>query len=130
MTGQALSTVTAIVPCNDVDAGEAWWGRLGFARPADQAFDQYRMLSDGAGGCVHLQPAVEGWLIPGRNPFAVDVTTPRVDEIAVAMSDCIIGDVKAPEHKEWGMYEVALNGPDELLVRVGWPSWKVRQGTA
>jgi hypothetical protein len=26
------------------------------------------------------------------------------------------------EHKPWGMYEFALNGPDDLLVRVGWPS--------
>jgi hypothetical protein len=26
------------------------------------------------------------------------------------------------EHKEWGMYEFALNGPDDLLARIGWPS--------
>ena len=29
---------------------------------------------------------------------------------------------KAPEHKTWGMYEFALNGPDDLLVRIGRPS--------
>jgi hypothetical protein len=27
-----------------------------------------------------------------------------------------------PEDKPWGMYEFALNGPDETLVRVGWPT--------
>jgi len=26
------------------------------------------------------------------------------------------------EHKPWGMYEVSLDAPDGLLVRVGWPS--------
>ena len=25
-------------------------------------------------------------------------------------------------HREWGLYEVGLGGPDNLLVRVGWPS--------
>ena len=25
-------------------------------------------------------------------------------------------------HREWGIYEVGIAGPDGLLVRVGWPS--------
>lgn len=114
--------VTAIIPCNDLDAAEAWWNRLGFTRPADQDHDGYRMLSDGAGGDVHLTIAAEDWLVPGRNPFGVYVYTPRVDELAALTAGEILEPEKAPTHKEWGMYEFALNGPDDLLVRIGWPS--------
>jgi hypothetical protein len=33
------------------------------------------------------------------------------------------GEVIArPAAKPWGMYEFALNRPDDTLVRVGWPS--------
>ena len=46
----------------------------------------------------------------------------NVDEIAAAMREAVIERDKAPGHKSWGMYEVSLNGPDDLLVRVGWPS--------
>jgi hypothetical protein len=38
------------------------------------------------------------------------------------MSEAIIEPSRAPEHKPWGMYEFSLNGPDDLLVRIGWPS--------
>jgi len=116
------SRVTAIIPCNDLDAAEAWWSRLGFTRPADQGHDDYRLLSDGEGGEVHLGRAVDGWVVPGRNPFGVYVYTPRVDALAAALRDEIIEREKAPTHKPWGTYEFALNGPDGLLVRVGWPS--------
>jgi len=117
-----LPRVTAVIPCNDLDAAEAWWNRLGFTRPADQNYDNYRMLGDGAGGEVHLNLAVEGWVVPGRNPFGVYIYTPRVDAIAATMRDDILEREKSPTHKEWGMYEFALNGPDDLLVRIGWPS--------
>ena len=114
--------LVAIVPCNDLDAAEAWWNRLGFSRPVDQGFDDYRMLADPDGAEVHLQPAVPGWVEPGRNPFGVYLYTARVDEIAAAMRDAVIEPGGAPERKPWGMVEVSLNGPDDLLVRVGWPS--------
>lgn len=114
--------VTPIIPCNDIDAAEGWWNRLGFVRPAGQDYGDYRMLSDSDGGEVHLNLAVEGWVVPGRNPFGVYVYTRRVDEIAAAMREAVIERDKAPGHKSWGMYEVSLNGPDDLLVRVGWPS--------
>lgn len=29
------------------------------------------MMSDGFGGFIHLNRAVEGWLLPGRNPFGL-----------------------------------------------------------
>lgn len=116
------SRLVAIVPCNDIDAAEAWWTRLGFRRPPEQDWGDYRMLSDGAGAEVHLTAAVDGWLIAGRNPFGVYLYTPRVDELAALAGEEILEAGKRPEHKPWGMYEFALNGPDELLVRIGWPS--------
>ena len=105
--------LTAILPCNDLDVSEAFYARLGFTQRAGD--DAYRMLSDGRGGELHLTAAVEGWLIPGRNPFGLYRYTERVDELVAAMG-C------AAEDKPWGMYEFARSDPDETLVRVGWPS--------
>ena len=115
-------TATPIIPCNDIDAAERWWNRLGFVRPADQDYGDYRMLSDGEGAEVHLQRAVAGWLVPGKNPFGIYLYTRRVDELARLARNAVIEPGGAPGHKPWGMYEVSLNGPDDLLVRVGWPS--------
>ena len=112
-------TLTAILPCNDLDASEAFYARLGFThREGD---DGYRMLSDGRGGELHLTAAVEGWLVPGRNPFGLYLYTEDVDDLAAAMG-------RRPEDKPWGMYEFALSDPDETLVRVGWPS-RLRKST-
>lgn len=116
------SRAIAILPCTDLDAAETWWGRLGFARPEGQDYPGYRMLSDASGAEIHLNEAVPGWLAPGRNPFGIYVYTPFVDALAERVREGIIGAAKGPEHKPWGMYEFALNGPDDLLVRVGWPS--------
>jgi hypothetical protein len=106
-------SLTAILPCNDLDASEAFYARLGFThREGD---DDYRMLSDGRGGELHLTAAVEGWLVPGRNPFGLYLYLEAVDELAARMG-C------RAEDKPWGMYEFAVSDPDETLVRVGWPS--------
>jgi len=65
--------LVAILPCNDLDRSEAFYRRLGFEhRDGD---DDYRMLSDGRGGELHLNKAVEGWVIPGRNPFGLYLYT-------------------------------------------------------
>jgi hypothetical protein len=122
MADDPIPGATAIIPCNDLDAAEAWWNRLGYARPPEQDYDDYRMLQDGAGGHVHLNKAVEGWVRPGENPFGMYLYTPRVEELAGILRDQIIEREKAPTHKHWGMYEFAVNGPDDLLVRIGWPS--------
>ena len=118
--------LTAILPCNDLDASEAFYNRLGFSRPAedrpaDPADDTYRILSDGKGGHLHLGPAVEDWLAPGRNPFGLYLYTEQVDELAAEFRDEILEN-HGPEHKPWGMYEFNLSDPDQTLVRVGWPS--------
>lgn len=112
--------MTAILPCSDLDAAEAFFARLGFTR-AQGSPDDYRMLSDGQGGEVHLNPAVPGWLTPGRNPFGLYLYREEVDAAAAAFVGEVI-EPKGPGDKPWGMYEFALNGPDDVLVRVGRPS--------
>jgi catechol 2,3-dioxygenase-like lactoylglutathione lyase family enzyme len=119
-------TMTAILPCNDLDASEAFYKRLGFSRPAPERprpdwYETYRILSDGKGGFIHLNKAVEGWLIPGRNPFGLYLYSEDVDRLAATFAGETI-EKNGPEHKAWGMYEFSLSDPDETLVRVGWPS--------
>ena len=60
-------SLTAILPCNDVDASLAFYTRLGFIQKDGDG--DYRILSDGQGADLHLCKAVERWLIPGRNLF-------------------------------------------------------------
>jgi catechol 2,3-dioxygenase-like lactoylglutathione lyase family enzyme len=118
--------MTAILPCNNLDASERFYNRLGFTRSAGQwpppgEPDTYRLLSNGKGGYLHLTGAVEGWLVPGRNPFGLYLYLEDVDALAAEFRNEIIGKT-APEDKPWGMYEFALSDPDETLVRVGWPT--------
>ena len=111
--------LTAILPCNDLDAAQRFFERLGFK--VDGGPDDYRMMSDGRGGDVHLQAAVDGWLVPGRNPFGLYLYREDVDQLAKAFAGEMI-EPEGPTDKPWGMYEFALNGPDETLVRIGWPT--------
>jgi catechol 2,3-dioxygenase-like lactoylglutathione lyase family enzyme len=114
--------VVAILPCNDLDASERFYGRLGFTRmerPPEEAAT-YRILSNGKGQ-LHLTAAVEGWLVPGKNPFGLYFYLEDVDAWARVFRDELLGR-KGPEDKPWGMYEFALSDPDETLVRVGWPT--------
>lgn len=103
----------AIVPCNNLDVSEAFYRRLGFERREGDG--RYRILLDDQGGEIHLNRAVDGWLIPGRNPFGLYLFTEEVDALAAAMN-C------TAEDKPWGMYEFSLSDPDGTLVRVGWPT--------
>ncbi len=118
--------LTAILPCNDLDAAQSFFERLGFTRD-DGSPDDYRMLSDGGGGDIHLNPAVAGWLVRGRNPFGLYLYREDVDAVAAAVAGEII-EPEGPSDKPWDMYEFALNGPDETLIRVGWPSRLRRAG--
>jgi catechol 2,3-dioxygenase-like lactoylglutathione lyase family enzyme len=126
VSGFAPSGVlTAILPCNDLDASERFYNRLGFARcnatAPPREPDSYRLLANGKGGYLHLTDVVEGWLVPGRNPFGLYLYLEDVDRLAGEFRGEIIGK-NAPEDKPWGMYEFALADPDQTLVRVGWPS--------
>ncbi len=104
--------MTAILPCNDMAISRAFYENLGFAVDGD--YGDYLILSHPCGASLHLQPAVEGWLIPGQNPFGLYFYVEDVDGIAARAG------VRAAE-TDWGMYEAAFSDPDETLVRVGWP---------
>ena len=94
--------------------------QMGFVRNKDSP-DDYRMLADSFGGQIHLSQAVEGWLVPGRNPFGLYLYREDVDGLAAVFRGEIPGD-GGPSDKPWGMYEFALNAPDDVLIRVGWPT--------
>ena len=111
----------AIAPCNDLPGALPFWERLGFERTGGDA--QYYILT-GWGCEVHLTQAGDGpWRVPAEhNPFGVFIRTPDVDAIAARVDDLIIRPGGVLRHREWGLYEFALAGPDGLLVRIGWPS--------
>jgi hypothetical protein len=122
-------TVIAILPCNDLDASESFYGRLGFtrnARPTSGEPDTYRILSNGKGQ-LHLTDAVEGWLVPGTNPFGLYFYMENVEVWANEFRGEIVGK-RGPEDKPRGMYEFAISDPDQTLVRVGWPT-RLRKST-
>jgi catechol 2,3-dioxygenase-like lactoylglutathione lyase family enzyme len=113
----------AMLPCNDLDASETFYNRLGFSRvqrdggPLEWEND-YRILTDRRGGELHLTRSVDDWLVPGRNPFGLYLYTDDVDAVAAAFASELAGK-RGPEEKPWGTYEFALADPDQTLVRVG-----------
>ncbi|ANP45810.1 glyoxalase [Candidatus Viadribacter manganicus] len=111
----------AIVPSNDLAAAIPFWERLSFSRDGGDA--QYVIMT-GWGCEVHLTQAGSGpWRVPSENnPFGVFIRTPNVAAIAARVDDLIIRPGGVLRHREWGMYEVGVAGPDNLLVRIGWPS--------
>ena len=114
----------AIVPSNDLVAAQPFWERLGFARTGGA--DNYIIMT-GWGCEVHLTQAGHGqWQVPEHNPFGVFIRTPDVAAIAAQADDLVIRPGGVLGHREWGLYEVGLAGPDNLLVRVGWPSHLVK----
>jgi catechol 2,3-dioxygenase-like lactoylglutathione lyase family enzyme len=120
MKASPSGLLVAILPCNDLDASERFYNRLGFARsdsqrPVAGEPDSYRILSNSKGGYLHLTDAVEGWLVPGKNPFGLYLYLEDVDALACEFE-------RRPEDKPWGMYEFAISDPHETLVRVGWPT--------
>jgi hypothetical protein len=115
----------AIVPSNNLTAAIPFWERLGFAPTGGVA--NYVILT-GWGCEVHLTQAGTGlWRVPGENnPFGVFIRTPDVAAIASRVEDLIIRPGGVLRHREWGLYEVGINGPDGLLVRIGWPSHLIK----
>jgi hypothetical protein len=110
----------AIVPSNDLESAEEFWQRLGFVR--SNTHDHYAIMV-GWGCEVHLTQAGDGeWRVPENNPFGVFIRTPDVEAIAARVDDLIIQPGGVLRHREWGLYEVGISGPDGLLIRIGWPS--------
>jgi hypothetical protein len=119
---QAVSVgAFAIIPSNDLPAAIPFWERLGFARSGG---DDAYVIMTGWGCEIHLTQAGSGpWRVPNEhNPFGVFIRTPQVERIARRVEDLIIRPGGVLRHREWGLYEVGIAGPDGLLVRVGWPS--------
>ena len=114
--------LTTVLPCNDLDATEAFFARLGFRRDFAHGDDFRSLVRDACGTDLHLTRAVPGWLVPAKNPFGFYLHVADVDALAVTFAGEMIESGKAPEHKPWGMYEFSLNAPDDTLVRIGWPS--------
>lgn len=115
----------AIVPSNDLSAAIPFWERLGFARTGG---DHQYIIMIGWGCEVHLTQAGDGaWRVPAEhNPFGVFIRTPDVEAIAARVDDLVIRPGGILRHREWGIYEVGVAGPDGLLVRIGWPSSLVK----
>jgi hypothetical protein len=120
MTASPTVGAFAIVPSNDLTTAGEFWERLGFSRTGGD--DNY-MIMAGWGCEVHLTQAGDGeWRVPDHNPFGVFIRTPDVDAVAALVDDLIIRPGGVLRHREWGLYEVGIAGPDGLLVRIGWPS--------
>lgn len=110
----------AIVPSNDLAVALKFWERLGFSRTGG---DENYLIMLGWACEVHLTQAGCGsWRVPDHNPFGVFIRTPQVASVAALVDDLIIRPGGILRHREWGLYEVGIAGPDGLLVRVGWPS--------
>jgi hypothetical protein len=45
-----------------------------------------------------------------------------VDRLAGEFRDEILGPSRRPERTEWGTYEFSVNGPDGIVIQVGWPT--------
>jgi len=121
MTDTPPHHIAAILPCSDLEASTAFYERLGLSVVSD--YGRYRLLEDGKGWQLHLtNESGPTWPERDQNPFGLYLYSEQVDELAERVRDAILGPVKAPTHKPWGMYEFALSDPDETLVRIGWPS--------
>jgi hypothetical protein len=121
MTTECEVGAYAIIPSNDLAAAVAFWEQMGFAQTGGEP--SYVIMT-GWNCELHIIPAGDGpWRVPEEsNSYGVFIRTPEVDQIAARMEDRIIRPGGILRHREWGMYEVGLSGPDGMLVRVGWPS--------
>ena len=99
----------------------------GKARQAGPSADRWR-LKPGPFARRALPPlARRGWtlLVQGvdLHAQAAHELLQRFRWIADArVDDLIIRPGGVLRHREWGLYEVGICGPDGLLVRIGWPS--------
>ncbi|MFM6932055.1 MAG: glyoxalase [Novosphingobium sp.] len=120
MSGSPSIGAFAIVPSNDLMAAAAFWERLGLERTGGEST---YLIMTGWGCEVHLvQAGPAPWNVPEHNPFGVFLRTPDVAAIAERVDDLVIRPGGVLRHREWGLYEVGIAGPDNLLVRIGWPS--------
>ncbi len=108
-------SAVAIIPCNDLDATQQFFERLGFQATSTYPHHGYRILHDKRGACLHLTRTEPGWVIPERNAHGVYLYSPEVVSFAEEFGG--VTDVKP-----WGLTEFAVSDPNGLLVRIGWPT--------
>src|SRR5260370_33271342 len=115
MNGVPLSgTLVAILPCNDLDASERFYNRLGFTCLVETGAADYRILSNGIGGHLHLTRAENSWLVPGRNPNGLYLYLEDVDGMAASLEDLRPGK-REPEDKPRGMNAFPMSDPAKSL---------------
>ncbi len=109
-----------ILPCNDIEATQVFYERLGFAVVGGDS--GFRIMTDGKGWQIALRPAEPGWVVADRNSHGIYLYCEDVDAVADRVRDNII-ERGAPHRKPWGTYEFAVGDPDGVLVRIGRP-WR------
>ena len=119
------------MPNNDLAPGSAVLGasRLRAHGRRRQLFHHDRLGLRGASDAGRrraLERAGEKQSLPGCSSAA----RPDVDAIACRVDDLIIRPGGVLRHREWGLCEVGINGPDGLAVRIGWPSRLMPDGGA
>lgn len=116
---ESRRAVIVILPVNDLLQAEQFFAILGFS-PRDGSTPEYRLLQTPEGEELHLTRAVPGCIEAGRNPFGLYFRRPDVDTLAQMFVGQVL-EKEGPSIRPWGMYEFAVNGPDSVLVRIGWP---------
>jgi hypothetical protein len=104
----------AILPYEDLEAGQAFWARLGFTATSSYRVHGYCILHDARGASVHLTRVARGSVAPERNAHGVYLYAEEVEALAAEFG---VG----AERKPWGLIEFAVSDPSGTLVRVGWP---------
>jgi catechol 2,3-dioxygenase-like lactoylglutathione lyase family enzyme len=107
-------SAVAIVPCDDMDASQAFYEQLGFQATAIYPHHGYRILHDAKGASIHLTRVEPGCVDPERNAHGIYFYAENVEALAAAMG-C------RTEYKPWGLLEFAVSDPSGTLVRIGWP---------
>lgn len=120
---QRPQCLTAILPVTNITSAQSFFERLGFVR-IEGSPDDYVMMKDENSGEIHLrllEADEKHCLKPKENPFGLYLYRKDVDALAQTFRRDII-EKEGPSKKSWGMYEFAVNGPNDVLVRVGWPA--------
>jgi catechol 2,3-dioxygenase-like lactoylglutathione lyase family enzyme len=107
-------SAVAIIPCIDLDATEAFYGRLGFRATAIYPHHGYRILHDEQGASLHLTRTEPGAVAPERNAHGVYFYAENFEALAAEFGGKV-------EVKPWGLLEFAVSDPNGTLVRIGWP---------
>jgi catechol 2,3-dioxygenase-like lactoylglutathione lyase family enzyme len=78
-------SAVAIIPCNDLDATQAFYERLGFRASAIYPHHGYRILHDDQGASLHLTHTEPGWVVPERNAQGIYFYAENVEALAAEL---------------------------------------------